>query len=297
MLDIVVIGSGPAGMSAAIYGKRANLQVLVLEKEYEGTGQIAESSQVDNYLGYWEIDGFELGEKFRQHAEQFGVEFKEGEVHSIRQEGEIWKLILDDQTEVETRTVIYAAGATHRRLGVEGEERLAGKGVSYCATCDGAFFKDKTVVVVGGGDTALDDALYLAEIAEKVYVIHRRNEFRGAKKQVMALQQKENVSFVLNANVKEIKGENTVTEVVLDHGETVSTDAVFVAIGMEPQTQLVKEFLPLDAQGYVIADETGKTEKAGFFVAGDARTKSLRQVVTAVADGANAATSASQYLK
>lgn len=182
MLDIVVIGSGPAGMSAAIYGKRANLQVLVLEKEYEGTGQIAESSQVDNYLGYWEIDGFELGEKFRQHAEQFGVEFKEGEVHSIRQEGEIWKLILDDQTEVETRTIIYAAGATHRRLGVEGEERLAGKGVSYCATCDGAFFKDKTVVVVGGGDTALDDALYLAEIAEKVYVIHRRNEFRGAKK-------------------------------------------------------------------------------------------------------------------
>lgn len=297
MLDIVVIGSGPAGMSAALYGKRANLEVLVLEKEYEGTGQIAESSQVDNYLGYWEIDGFSLGEKFRQHAEQFGVEFREGEVQDIRQEDNVWKLTLEDHTEVEAKTVIYAAGATHRHLGVDGEERLAGKGVSYCATCDGAFFKDKTVVVVGGGDTALDDALYLAEIAKHVFVVHRRNEFRGAQKLVTALQQKENVSFVLNANVTEIKGENTVTEVVLDNGETIATDAVFVAIGMEPKTELVKDFLPLDADGYVIADETGKTEQAGFFVAGDVRTKVLRQVVTAVADGANAATSASQYLK
>ena len=297
MLDIVVIGSGPAGISAALYGKRANLEVLVLEKEYEGTGQIAESSQVDNYLGYWEIDGFSLGEKFRQHAEQFGVEFQEGEVKNIRQEDNVWKLTMEDQTEVEAKTVIYAAGATHRHLNAEGEERLDGKGVSYCATCDGAFFKDKTVVVVGGGDTALDDALYLAEIAKHVYIIHRRNEFRGAQKLVTALQQKENVSFVLNANVTEIKGENTVTEVVLDNGETIATDAVFVAIGMEPKTELVKDLLTLDADGYVIADETGKTEQAGFFVAGDVRTKALRQVVTAVADGANAATSASQYLK
>ena len=296
--DVGIIGSGPAGLSAAIYAKRANLSAVVIEKEYEGTGQIAESGQVDNYLGLPGISGYDLGEQFREHAVKLGVSFLEQEVTEIKKEDSaVFTIIFEDGSSVETKTVIYAAGATPRRANIPGEQEYSGKGVSYCAICDGSFYRGKKVAVLGGGDTALDDAVYLADLAEQVYVIHRRKEFRGAATTVEKLRKKENVTFVLEHQVKEITGAEKVNGVVLEDGTAIAVDGVFVAYGSVPQTNLVKELVTLDAAGYVKAEETGETSLAGLYVAGDARTKKLRQVVTAVSDGANAATAVVEYLK
>lgn len=296
--DVGIIGSGPAGLSAAIYAKRANLSAVVIEKEYEGTGQIAESGQVDNYLGLPGISGYDLGEQFREHAVKLGVSFLEQEVTEIKKEDSaVFTIIFEDGSSVETKTVIYAAGATPRRANIPGEQEYSGKGVSYCAICDGSFYRGKKVAVLGGGDTALDDAVYLADLAEQVYVIHRRKEFRGAATTVEKLRKKENVTFVLEHQVKEITGAEKVNGVILEDGTAIAVDGVFVAYGSVPQTDLVKELVTLDAAGYVKAEETGETSLAGLYVAGDARTKKLRQVVTAVSDGANAATAVVEYLK
>jgi thioredoxin reductase (NADPH) len=296
--DVGIIGSGPAGLSAAIYAKRANLSAVVIEKEYEGTGQIAESGQVDNYLGLPGISGYDLGEQFREHAVKLGVAFLEQEVTEIKKEDSaVFTIIFEDGSSVETKTVIYAAGAAPRRANIPGEQEYAGKGVSYCAICDGSFYRGKKVAVLGGGDTALDDAVYLADLAEQVYVIHRRKEFRGAATTVEKLRKKENVTFVLEHQVKEITGVEKVNGVILEDGTAIAVDGVFVAYGSVPQTDLVKELVTLDAAGYVKAEETGETSLAGLYVAGDARTKKLRQVVTAVSDGANAATAVVEYLK
>ena len=296
--DVGIIGSGPAGLSAAIYAKRANLSAVVIEKEYEGTGQIAESGQVDNYLGLPGISGYDLGEQFREHAVKLGVAFLEQEVTEIKKEDSaVFTIIFEDGTSVETKTVIYAAGAAPRIANIPGEQEYSGKGVSYCAICDGSFYRGKKVAVLGGGDTALDDAVYLADLAEQVYVIHRRKEFRGAATTVEKLRKKENVTFVLEHQVKEITGAEKVNGVILEDGTAIAVDGVFVAYGSVPQTDLVKELVTLDAAGYVKAEETGETSLAGLYVAGDARTKKLRQVVTAVSDGANAATAVVEYLK
>lgn len=296
--DVGIIGSGPAGLSAAIYAKRANLSAVVIEKEYEGTGQIAESGQVDNYLGLPGISGYDLGEQFREHAVKLGVAFLEQEVTEIKKEDSaVFTIIFEDGSLVETKTVIYAAGAAPRRANIPGEQEYSGKGVSYCAICDGSFYRGKKVAVLGGGDTALDDAVYLADLAEQVYVIHRRKEFRGAATTVEKLRKKENVTFVLEHQVKEITGAEKVNGVILEDGTAIAVDGVFVAYGSVPQTDLVKELVTLDAAGYVKAEETGETSLAGLYVAGDARTKKLRQVVTAVSDGANAATAVVEYLK
>ena len=297
MLDVLIIGGGPAGLSAAVYAKRANLDVLVAEKVYYGTGQVAESNQVDNYLGFAGINGFDLGAKFREHAVSLGVEFKDGEAQNFSFENDIWKVTFKNGDVLETKTVIYAAGAIHRHLGVTGEAEFGGKGVSYCATCDGAFFKGKTTAVIGGGDTALDDALYLSDISEKVYLVHRRNAFRGSATTVEKLKAKENVEFVLEARPSQISGADRVSELTLEDGRTLAVDGVFIAVGMIPMTDPVKDVVKLDPSGYIVADETGKTSADGFFAAGDVRTKTLRQVVTAVSDGANAATSAEQYIR
>ncbi len=296
MLDLLIIGSGPAGLSAAIYAKRANLELLVLEKVYCGTGQVAESSQVDNYLGYCGINGYDLGEKFREHAINLGVEIKPKEAVGFEAEGKIWKVQCSNGETIEAKTVIYAAGATHRHLGVPGEEEYAGKGVSYCATCDGAFFRNKDTAVIGGGNTAMDDALYLSELCNKVYLIHRRNEFRGSKKTLERIRQKDNIELVTPAEIVKIAGEDKVSSVALKDGRILEVDGVFVAVGMIPQTDSLKERVDLDHAGYVVADETGKTSAQGFFVAGDVRTKFLRQVITAASDGANAAIAAVEYL-
>lgn len=316
MYDIIIIGSGPAGMSAAIYAKRANLNVAVAEKEYEGTGQIAESGNVNNYLGLPNINGYDLGEKFREHAVSLNVEFIEKEAVEIAAvqndecaaESAIYRVKFDDDTIAEARALIYTAGAYPRKAGVPGEDEYTGKGVSYCAICDGALYKGKTVAVLGGGDTALDDALYLADICEKVYLVHRRDSFRGAQSTVELLKQKENVELVLNETVTEIYGEKKPTGIKLKSGRELALDGVFVAYGSVPQSELIKNLVQLDERGYVVAGEDGityaATKKAdadrriqpGLYVAGDVRTKTLRQVVTAVSDGANAATTAAEYL-
>ena len=297
MIDVLIIGSGPAGLSAAIYARRANLNVTVLEKLYMGLGQVAESRQVDNYLGMPGMNGYDMGEAFRRHAEDFGAEFLEGEAAEIKKEGDIFCIVLKDGERLSARTVIYAAGAAHRHLGVVGEDVLAGRGGSYCAVCDGAFYRKKIVAVAGGGDTALDDALYLSEMCSKVYLIHRREEFRGAKATLLKLREKENVTILAPAVINEVKGENKVSGIVLSDGSEIECQGLFVAVGMEPQTELLKGVVTLDKTGYVVADETGKTSVDGFFVAGDVRAKALRQVVTAAADGANAAVFAAEYLR
>lgn len=297
MVDIIIVGSGPAGMSAAVYGKRAGLSVLVIEKVYYGTGQVAESSHVDNYLGIPGINGYELGEKFRSHAESLDVEFKDGEVIRFEKAADRWYVHLKNGETLESKTVVYAAGAAHRHLGVPGEEELSGKGVSYCATCDGAFFKGKDVAVVGGGNTAMDDAIYLADICNKVYLVHRRDVFRGDATTLMKLKETENIELVVPAKVQEVKGGQVVTALQLEDGRSLEVSGVFVAVGMQPATSMLQGIVLMDDNGYIIADETGKTSAAGFFAAGDVRTKELRQIITAVADGANAATSAERYIR
>lgn len=297
MLDAIIIGSGPAGLAAAIYGKRANLNIAVVEKEYEGTGQIAESSCVDNYLGLPGINGYDLGEQFRNHAVDFGVDFIEHEVVAIEKQPGGWKLAFEDGSSKEARTVIYAAGAQPRKADVPGEDRYIGKGVSYCAICDGAFYKGKTVAVLGGGDTAVDEALYLSDLCEKVYLIHRRTEFRGAAQRVEQARKKANIEFVLGETVKEFVGGEKLTAVRLNSGTSIELNGVFVAYGSKPQTELLRDIVALDDSGYVVANEDGRTSQEGFFVAGDVRTKTLRQVVTAVSDGANAITSVAEYIK
>lgn len=307
MYDSIVIGSGPAGLSAAVYAKRANVSVAVVEKEYEGTGQIAESENVNNYLGLPNSNGYELGEKFREHALSLEVPFLEKEVVQIVPLGmvkdRVYEITFDDDTKELAKTVIYAAGAYPRKANIKGEAEYAGKGVSYCAICDGAFYKNKTVAVLGGGDTALDDARYLADICEKVYLVHRREQFRGAQSTVELLKKRENVEFVLKEQVTEIFGEKKIAGIRLQSGKTLEVNGVFVAYGSIPQSELVKDIVKLDEAGYVVAGEDGVTctadgtkKQLGFFVAGDVRTKKLRQVVTAVSDGANALNSATGYL-
>ena len=288
MLDVVIIVSGPAGLTSAIYAKRAELSVVVIEKEYLGTGQIAESSLVDNYPGIPETDGYSLGEAFREHAERLGTEFIEAEVTSIEKKDNIFICKCDNGDTIEAESVIFATGCHHRNLGIEDEAKYTGKGISYCAVCDGAFYKDKTATVIGGGDTALDDALYLSDICSRVNLIHRRDEFRGSKLTLERLKSKENVNIITKANVKNITGEKKIESIVLDTGEIVNTDGLFVAVGMVPQTELLKDFDVLDNNGYVKAQEDCRTSCDGLYVAGDIRTKKLRQVITAAADGANA---------
>jgi len=247
-----------------------------------------------------------MGEQFRQHAVDFGVEFLEAQVEAITStniEGTP-AFIVDtaDGQKLETKTVLYATGATHRKLGAPGEEKYEAKGVSYCATCDGAFYRNKVTAVIGGGDTALDDALYLAGICEKVYLIHRRDTFRAADITVQKVKEKENIELVLNSTVSEILGTDKVTSIKVNNKLTgedsvLDVSGVFVAAGSVPSTQAVPSDVTLDPAGYIIADETGITSLPGFFVAGDVRTKALRQVITAVSDGANAVTSITHYLE
>lgn len=299
MYDIVIIGSGPAGMSAAIYAQRAGLKAVVVEKECLGTGKIAESLRVDNYPGLFGENGYDLGEKFRTHAENLGAEFIEGEIIKIVRSNGGYILQLDADKALSTKTIIYAAGTQCRKLGVVGEQELLGRGVSYCAVCDGAFYKNKVVAVIGGGDTALGDAVLLSGLAKRVYLIHRRNEFRANK----ALQNKvsgiKNIVPVLNAAVQKINGKDHVEAVaIVQNGveKALPVDGVFVAIGSTPNSALVKELLDVDENGYIVANETGVTSADGIFAAGDVRAKKLRQVVTAVSDGANCVLSAEEYL-
>lgn len=301
MYDLIIIGSGPAGLSAAVYGKRAALNLVVLENKPMSGGQVLNTYEVDNYLGMPGMDGFDMGMRFREHADKLGVEFKEASALSIEDRGES-KLVHTDEDDLEAKALILATGAVHAPLGVPGEERLGGKGVSYCATCDGAFFRGKTVAVVGGGDVALEDAIYLSRICEKVILIHRRDELRGAEILQRELKEKSNVEILYSHVVEEIQGGDMVDGLLvrnLKTGEsfTLPVAGVFVAVGIRPGTELVRELAACDANGYVLAGEDCATDMSGLFAAGDVRKKPIRQIATAVADGANAAVSAAEYIR
>lgn len=299
--DVLIIGSGPAGMTAAIYGKRAGLSVAVLEGNYINGGQILNTYEVDNYPGLPGISGLDLADKFKEHAASHGAEFLRGKAESVSLEGNI-KVVHTRKEDFRCRTLVIASGAVHRKLGVPGEETLNGMGVSYCATCDGAFFRDKTVAVVGGGDVAVEDAIFLARGCRKVYVIHRRDQLRAAKTLQDSLFATEGVEMYWNGVVTRIDGENKVQRITVENTKTgesqeLEVDGVFIAVGITPDTGFVKDFVELDSQGYIIAGEDGKTSVPGVFAAGDVRTKQLRQVITAAADGANCITSAEEYLR
>lgn len=299
MYDTIIIGSGPAGLSAAVYAKRAALDTVVIEKNYGGTGQIADSERVDNYLGLYGESGFDLGEKFREHAEALGTEFYEGEVTKIIFQADSYRVQLSDGAEIQSKTIVYAAGASPRKLCIKGEAEFARKGVSYCAVCDGAFYKDKTVAVIGGGDTALGDAVYLSKTAKKVYLIHRRDQFRANRLLTERVSNTENIDLILNTITTEITGNKRVESLHIERSgkpETLSVDGIFIAVGTIPNSNILKDLAELSTDGYVIAGEDCITSAKGIFAAGDVRTKSLRQVATAVADGANAVLSVTEYL-
>ena len=296
MKDIVIIGSGPAGLSAAVYAKRATLDEVVVEKEMISGGQIIVTDRIDNYLGDYGVSGYDLSVKFREHADKLDVPFMEGNITSIEDKGDYKQVILENGNIVNAKAVVIATGATHKKLNVSGEDSLSGAGVSYCATCDGAFFKGKTVAVVGGGDVALGDALYLSNICDKVYLIHRRDGLRGAKVLQERVFAKDNIEFMPFYEVDEICGENSVKELILHDNRTnekskLSVSGIFIAVGMKPQSELVKNLVKLDDAGYICAGEDCRTSVKGIYAAGDVRTKSLRQIVTAVADGAVAISS------
>ncbi|MCR5154303.1 MAG: thioredoxin-disulfide reductase [Lachnospiraceae bacterium] len=301
MLDLVIIGAGPAGLAAAIYAKRAELDFVILEKEMMGGGQIISTSEVENYPGIYPVGGFDIAMNFINHANGLGVQITNKEVVGIEAIEKGKKVLCKDGTNYETKTVIISGGADHKELGVPGEDKFRGHGVSYCATCDGAFFKGKDLVVVGGGDVAVEDALFLSKLANKVYLVHRRDSFRAAKTLVTKLLNTENITFVKDSVVEEIKGDEKVTGVRLKNVKTeektdLAVDGVFIAVGMSPKTEQYKGLVDLDRTGYVIAGEDCVTSDPAIFAAGDIRTKQLRQVVTAASDGANALTSVERYI-
>lgn len=301
MYDLIIIGSGPAGLSAAVYGRRAGLNLLVIEEKPMSGGQVLNTYEVDNYLGMPGMNGFDMGMKFKEHADLAGAEYKTAVVTGIEDKGEIKVVMTADGTSYEAKTLILATGAEHAKLGVPGETEYKGKGVSYCATCDGAFFKGRNVAVVGGGDVAVEDAIYLSRMCGKVYLIHRRDKLRAAR----GLQEKmlncDNVEVLWNRTVEHINGSDLVEGVKLHHiieqsGEELAVDGVFIAVGMKPNTEAFRENVPCDEQGYVIAGEDCVTKTPGVFAAGDIRTKQVRQIITAAADGACAVASVERYL-
>ena len=299
MYDVIIIGSGPAGLSASVYAVRDQLKTIVVEKIHFGTGQISESDRIENYLGLYGENGYELGMKFREHALKLGVEFYEGEATKINFSNGSYIVNFKNGYYLKSRSLIYAAGANHLKLGVKGEDEFYGKGVSYCATCDGSFYKGKTVTVVGGGDTAFSYALLLSKIAEKVYLVHRRSVFRANKSLQKKLKAAVNVEFLLNSEIIEIMGSQKIKSINLIQNKTeknILTDGIFIAMGIKPKTALLKNKVTLDDNGYIIADENGITSVPGLFAAGDVRKKRLRQIVTAVSDGACCAVSAEDYL-
>ena len=302
MYDLVIIGSGPAGLSAAVYAKRACLDVVVLEKEPMGGGQMIYTQEVDNYLGLPETNGFDLAQKFEQHAKALEVPFISDEVDNVEKNTDgTWKITGASGTVYETKTVLLATGAGHRKLGVPGEETLAGAGVSYCATCDGAFFRNKTVAVVGGGDVALEDALYLAAGCEKVYLIHRRQELRGTKVLQEQVANEPKITFLPGyrgeRNLWGADGRSSGNRKHRNRRRKRTAGQRYLYRSWYESADRCGGFCAGFRSCYVRAGEDGVTEQPGLFVAGDVRTKKLRQIVTAVADGANSVTSIVEYLK
>lgn len=319
MYDVVIIGSGPAGLTAAIYAKRAGLKAVTLERNPVSGGQMLNTYEVDNYPGLPGINGFDLGMKLREHADKLGCEFKEAslikvekkqaggaqlQAASVREEedeDEEGFAVETDRGVIAARTVLAAMGASHAKLKVPGEEELSGMGVSYCATCDGAFFRGRTTAVVGGGDVAVEDAIFLARTCKKVYLIHRRDELRAAKILQEEVKNLPNVEILWDTVVERIEGTDMVEGLLLKNvkskkEEKLPVDGVFIAVGIIPDSEVMKDVAACDEKGYIIAGEDGVSKTPGIFAAGDIRTKKLRQIITAAADGANAVTAIQEYL-
>lgn len=302
MYDLVIIGSGPAGLSAAVYAMRAKLNTIIIEKEAFSGGQIVNTERVDNYLGMFGISGYDMANAFKEHACSLGASFVTGKVTSISDLGSHKIVVLADGKNFQTRAVIIASGARHKKLNARGEDKFTGMGVSYCATCDGAFYRGKNVVCVGGGNTALQEALYLASLCEKVYLVHRREELRASRDIQEKVMAKENIIFMPYFEVEELNGDDLLSEVIIKNNKTneiktLSAAGVFVAVGMEPETDFAKGLVDMDNYGYILADESCVTSCEGVFAAGDVRTKAVRQVITAVSDGACAVSAAEAYLR
>ena len=301
MSDVLIIGAGPAGLSAAVYVQRAGKSATVLEAMTFG-GQIVNTPEVENYPGIKKISGFDFAMSLYEQATELGAEIVFDKAERIEQaEGPLWRVVTASGASYEAKAVILATGAKNRKLGLEREGELTGRGVSYCATCDGAFFKGKPVAVNGGGNTALEDAMFLSNYCEKVYVIHRREGFRGEPKTLEALRAKENVEFVLNATVTRLLGEGKLSGVEVTDKNTgdvreLSVEGLFVAIGQEPENHGFENVAALDPLGYISAGEDCLTATPGIFTAGDCRTKAVRQLTTAASDGAVAALAACSYI-
>ncbi len=299
MYDVIVIGGGPAGFTAGLYTSRAKLETLIIERAFFG-GQMAITNQMENYPGFEAISGSLLADKMLKQAEKFGAQVVLDEVIDLELDSKIKKIVTRNNT-YEAKTVILSMGASPKKLGIPGEEKLTGAGISYCATCDGAFFRDRDVAVIGGGDTAAEDALYLSRFCNKVYLIHRRDEMRATKVLADLVLENPKIIPVWDSVAVEIKGENMVESLKVknlktDEVASFNVSGIFIAIGYIPNSQLVQGKVELTDGGYIKADESMQTNIPGVFVAGDVREKQLRQVVTAASDGAVAGTSAEQYL-
>lgn len=301
MFDVMIIGAGPAGMTAGIYAARAGLKTIVIEKNPMGGGKMATTYEVDNYPGLPGIDGTDLAMKMQEHAKKAGVMFAAEQVIATELENAV-KIVRTEANRYEGKAVIIAVGTTNAKLDIPGETELAGMGVSYCATCDGAFFRNKAVAVIGGGDVAVEDAIYLSKLCKKVYLIHRRDSLRAAQSLQEKLQSAENVEILWNTVPEKIDGETHVSGLQIrnvedDSRKELDIQGVFVAVGIRPATELFRGMIDMDESGYIRAGENGRTSQAHVYVAGDAREKRLRQIVTAVADGANAVCSLGEDLK
>lgn len=299
MYDIIIVGAGPAGMTSAIYSSIARKKVLILEKSVYG-GQIVSADKIKNYPGFEEISGFDFATKLYNQLTNFDVDIKFEEVIEIKN-NDSYKEVKTNNDIYKSKTIIIATGAQNRKLGLKNEDKLIGKGISYCSTCDGIFFKDKTVAVVGGGNSAIDDALYLSEIVKKVYVIYRQKEFKSDSINLDKLRQKDNVEFILNSNVIDIYGDNKLESILLKNNDTASeyklvVDGLFIAIGHIPVSGMCNNLIDTDKRGYVIANEDCTTNIDGIFVAGDVRIKQVRQLTTACSDGTVAAINACKYI-
>lgn len=295
ILDLVICGGGAAGLTSAVYAARSGLDFVLIDISSSMGSQITQTSDVDNYTGFEKVNGMELVMKFYEHAKALNAPMVNDEVQEIAKENGIFT-VKCAQGEYKTRTVIYCSGASHRELGIKGEKELLGRGVGYCAVCDGFFYRNKTVVVVGGGNTAVTDALYLSKICKKVILVHRRDSLRAEKILVERLEKAENVEIMFNSEVSEILGEKSANGVMLKNGEKLDCDGVFIAVGIVPRSETVKDLAELDKSGYIVADESGKTSLDGLFAAGDVRTKELRQIITACSDGANCVDSVNKFL-
>lgn len=300
MYDILVVGAGTAGLSAGIYGVRQNKSVLILEANTFG-GQIINTPDIENYPGIAHTSGFDFAMGLYQQAIDLGVEYRQARVAAIEDAGDHKIAVLEDGDRIASRTIILATGAKNRPLGLAHEKEWIGRGISYCATCDGMFYRKKIVAVNGGGNTALEDAEFLSNIVEKVYVIHRRDQFRGEPVRVEKLRARENVEFVLNANITALLGQDRlealeVTDKITGEKRIIKVNGLFVAIGQAPENMIFSNVVGLDKGGYIVAGEDCKTNVDGIFAAGDTRTKTVRQLTTAASDGAVAALAAVAYI-